>query len=164
MTDLPLPFGLPRGPSLSTGELFTAFLAGATVAKAPDAHIEGPVLMSGHQPVAMRLERAVLVQRADLLEEADAVRSGLCAALREAGATLVEEDPPLASVVEVELVGRRADPWDLWAQDAQQGRVELARRALGDMPDALAILAEDEARRRQESEIDAALSDIEREL
>ncbi|HVM00962.1 MAG TPA: hypothetical protein VM324_16855 [Egibacteraceae bacterium] len=164
MTDLPPPYGRPRGPSLARPELLAAFLSGADAGSAPDAHIEGAVLMSGHQPVAMRIVRAVLVRSAEMTEDADAVRAALCATLRQAGADLVEQDAPLANLVEIELVGRRADPWDLWAQDAQEGRAELARRALGDMPDAVGILEEDKARRQAQSEIDAALSEIEREL
>lgn len=157
---LPPPFGRPAGPSCTTEELLARYLDGAGAGSSPQARVEGCVLSAGDEPVAIRLEGAVLV-RDELAAEAASVRAGLHEALRAGCMEPVEEDTPLAGIVEIEVVGRRGDAWSLWAADPDRGRRILAARAAGDMP---GLLEAEAARRAEEAETDATLSRLEREL
>lgn len=148
------------GPTSATGGLVAAFARGATEGRSPDAQVEGPLLLVGDEPLAIRLDAAVLV-RGVVPDEAAAVEAELVRVLSDDGMRLVEADTPLALIVEAEVFARRAYRWDLWARDAEQGRTALAARAAGDMP---GILEADAARRRDEAAVDSVLREMERHL
>lgn len=162
MTDVPLPppFGRSAGPSCTTEQLLVSYLDGAGSGHSPQARVEGCVLRAGDEPVAIRLDGAFLV-RDKLPADAAPVRERLHEALARSLMELVEEDTPLAGIVEIEVVGRRGDAWSLWARDADVGRKILAERAAGDMP---GLLDAEEARRAEEAETAATLSRMERDL
>lgn len=163
MSDRPLPppFGVPEGPALDTPQLLAEYLSGATCGYSADARLEGPLMRAGRDPLAIRLQEGVLLVRAEVAESARAVRAALEEAMAGAGIGLVEGDTPLAGIVEIEVVGRRGDMWDLWASDADRGRAALVERAAGDMP---GLLEAERAQREDAARIDATLSEIERDL
>lgn len=106
------PYGDPTGPLLTDPELADTFLAGARTGHSPGLHVEEHTLLSERfVPVAIRLAPDTILQRADVecgpLEQAAARR----------GLALVDEEPPLATVVAVQAVGHSAASWQLWAAD-----------------------------------------------
>lgn len=154
------PFGSSRGSARTTKELLGGFVRGDRTGHSPDAQVEGAVLLSGDEPLAIRLDGAVLV-RGQVGAEATALRAALCGELTAAGMVPVEEDTPLALVVEAELFARRGYPWDLWAHDPESGRAALAARAAGDMP---GILEAHDRQSRENARIEAVLRELERDL
>lgn len=161
MTDVPIPFsyGKPAGPQWPTAELAGRYVEGARTGHSPDARLEGSVLLAGDEPVAMRLDGAMLVRDA-VPDTAAGVRRTLCAALHDADMHLVEPDTPLGNIVEIEVLGRRGDAWSLWACDADEGRRVLAARAAGDIP---GLVDADEVRRAREAELQDTLSRLEQD-
>lgn len=160
MADMPLPhpFGAPRGPEVTTPELFVRWAGGSEAGVSPEAHIEGALLLAGDHPLAIRVEGAVLI-RDHVPDDVHALRGQLERFLEGEGLQLVEEDAPLGALVGIEVSGLRGDAWSLWAQDPEEGHAALVRRAAADMP---GLLDSDEARRR--AEVDATLAEIERHL
>lgn len=160
MSDLPLPhpFGAPRGPTVTTPDLFARWVGGATAGVSPDAHLEGCLLLAGDHPLAIHVEGAALV-RDHVPGDVHALRERLERFLESEGLHLVEQDAPLGALVGIEVSGLRGDAWNLWARDPEEGHAALVRRAAADMP---GLLDDDEARRR--AEVDASLAEIERHL
>ncbi|MEX2619811.1 MAG: hypothetical protein WD250_06290 [Egibacteraceae bacterium] len=160
MSDLPLPhpFGAPRGPEVTTPDLFARWVGGSTAGVSPDAHLEGCLLLAGDHPLAIRIEGAVLV-RDHLPDAVHALRGALERFLETQGLALIEQDAPLGALVGIEVSGLRGDAWSLWARDPDEGHAALVQRAAADMP---GLLDGDEARRR--AEVDATLAEIERHL
>lgn len=152
-------FGIPRGPTLSTGALLSAYLAGATTGSSPEACIEGELLMAADHYVAVRLDVAMLV-REEVHDAAAAVHAALCRALEAAGMTLAEEHSVLAGAMASELAVPRGFEWNLWAHDPDSALIELTHRAAGDLPN----LSDAHTARRDEGETDAILREIERGL
>lgn len=152
---LPPPFGVPAGPTMSTPELLSAFLAGARAGTSPDARIEEPMLVADDHLVAIQLDVAVLL-RAEVPAVAEAVRAALCRTLEAAGMVEVERESVLAGAAAAEAAVPRGFEWDLWARDADEARTMLVRRALGE------VVGEAGADRAQAQwEIDAVLEQIE---
>lgn len=155
----PVPFGAAAGPSLSTPDLVSAYLAGARTGASPDAHIEEPVLLGSDHLVAVRLDVAVLV-RTDVPPVAQPVRAAVCQALEAAGMTLIEQESVLAGAAAAELAVPRGFEWDLWGHDPVQTREGLVRRALGELTAAPQVIAD---RTRAEEEIKGVLEQLERD-
>lgn len=160
MSDLPLPhpFGAPRGPDVTTQELFARWVDGSTAGVSPDGHLEGSLLLAGDHPLAIRMQGAVLV-RDHVPDDVHVLRGALERFLETEGLALVERDAPLGALVGIEVSGLRGDAWSLWARDPDEGHAALVQRAAADMP---GLLDGDEARRR--AEVDATLAEIERHL
>lgn len=160
MSDVPLPppFGASPGPQVPTSELFERWIEGETAGACSEAHLEGPMLVAGDHPLAIRIDGAVLI-RDQVPGDVGAMREALEQFLHDAGMALVEEDAPLGALVGIEVSGLRGDAWSLWARDPEEGQAALVRRAAPDMP---GLLDDDSAQRR--AEIDAALAEIERRL
>lgn len=152
MIEQPLPYGLPSGPECSLVELVAGFVAGWSAGSSPAAHIEYEALVAGPEPIAIRLDDAMLV-RQEVIEEAADVLTALQRALSAAGMELAERDPPLAPIVETEVLGRRGDEWDLWAHDPKRGQQTLVARAAGDMPGLLEIHEEQQAEQARVAEV-----------
>lgn len=159
---IPPPFGVPRGPTLSTSDLLSAYLVGATAGSSPDAHIEGAVLMGSDHALAIRLDVAVIVRGDDVPPVAADVYAELCRALEAHGMALVEGQSVLAGAMASELAAPRGFEWTLWARDPDEARAELTRRAMAaEMPRlGEAGLALD----RVEADIESLLREIERGL
>lgn len=155
-----LPYGVPAGPSYTTEELLARFLAGGSVGSSPEAHLEGEVLVAGDEPLAIRLDRALLVRDEVAADTAD-LRAALCTALAETGLSLVERDTPLGLIVESEAFSRQGFEWGLWARDLDEGRAALAARAAPDMPD---LLDQHSAHQREQARTDAVLRQLEDDL
>lgn len=162
MSDVPAPppFGFSLGPRSTTSELIARFVTGARDGFSPAAQVEGAVLVRGDEPLAIRLDDAMLV-RDQVPEGAAPLRTALCRVLSHLGMTLVEPDTPLALVVESEVFARRGYEWGLWAHDPEQGRAALAARAAGDMP---GILETHDTQQRDRTQLDAVLREIEEQL
>lgn len=157
---IPPPFGSSLGPSYTTAELLARFVAGAREGSSSDAQIEEAVLVRGDEPLAIRLDGAMLIR--DRVPEAmAALRATLCEVLAGLGMKLVEGDTPLALVVECEVFARRGYAWGLWARDLDQGRVALAARAAGEVP---GILDDYDAQQQDQARIDAVLRMLEEDL
>lgn len=127
------PFGMAAGPSMTTPELLSAFLAGATTGASADACIEDALLMGSDHYVAVRVDVAFLV-RTEVHPDAEAVRAELCAALGAVGFSLVEENSILAGAMAGEMAVPRGFEWDLWARDAEEACFLLTQMAAGDLP------------------------------
>lgn len=155
-----LPYGVSAGPSYTTDELLARFLAGDAVGSSPAAHLEGEVLVVGNDPLAIRLDGALLV-RDEATEETADLRAALCTALAESGLSLVERDTPLGLIVESETFARRGYEWGLWARDLDEGRAALAARATPDMP---GLLDWHEAHQHDQARTDAVLRQMEDDL
>lgn len=161
MSDLPLPhpFGVPRGPEVTTPELFVRWAGGSTAGVSPEAHIEGALLLAGDHPLAIRVEGDAALVRDQVPGDVAALRARLERFLESEGLHLIEQDAPLGALVGIEVSGLRGDAWSLWGRDPEQGQAALVRRAAADMP---GLLDSDEARRR--AEVDASLAEIERHM
>jgi hypothetical protein len=171
MSDPPRPptFGAPTGPSMSTPELLAAYLDGARRGVSPEARVRGELLEAHDHALAVRLDDAVVVRLhlpgvQHLPPDVLAIRDALHEVLTTAGMALVEEDSPLAGIVGIEVAGLRGEAWSLWAQDPERGRIALARRAHGDVPDVPGMLDAERSRRQEEADIEATLAEIERDL
>lgn len=171
MSDLPLPqpFGAPTGPSLSTPDLLARYLDGAGDGVSPDACVRGELLVAHDHGLAVRLDGAVLVRLhapgvQHLPPEVLAIRDALQEALTAGGMALVEEDSALGGILGIEVAGLRGEAWSLWASDPERGRTALATRALGDVPDVSGLLDADRSRRQEEADMEATLTEIERDL
>lgn len=155
-----LPYGVPAGPSYTTDELLARFLAGDAAGSSPEAHLEGEVLVAGDEPLAIRLDGALLVRDEVAAATAD-LRAALCTALAETGLSLVERDTPLGVIVETEAFARHGYEWGLWARDLDEGRAALAARAAPDMP---GLLDQHQAHQHEQARTDAVLRQLEDDL
>ncbi len=114
------PYGAPTGPLLSDAELAAAYLAGARTGHSPALHIEeDTLLVDRFQAVALRVGVDTLLIRTDVA----------CPPLAEAVAgrcQMVEREPPLATVVALQVLGHSAAPWELWGTDPDTAAARLA--------------------------------------
>lgn len=150
--------GAPRVPPRPPRELLDAFVQGDPAGSAAGWRIEGPVLMGGEMPLAIRVAEATLV-RVELADEFASLVAELERALGDAGSSRIEERTVLGHVIAIETAGIRGSEWDLWAPDAQTGHEALKREALGDVADR--VDPDEPARRARQQEF---LEEIERDL
>lgn len=118
------PYGSPTGPLLDEAGLVDAYLDGNRTGHSPDLHIEDDTLLIDRlQPIALRLGNAALLIRTD----APTGRVQARATVR--GLRLIEDDPPLATVVALQVLGLPAASWALWGDDADESRSRLTGAA-----------------------------------
>lgn len=153
----PMP-GAPRVPPAPPRELLDAFVQGDPGSSAAGWRIEGPMLVGGDIPLAIRVAEATLV-RVELADEFAALVAELERALGDAGLSRIEERTVLGHVIAIEMAGMRGSEWDLWAPSAQAGHEALKRQALGELADR--IDPDEPARRARQQEF---LEQIERGL
>ena len=103
----------------------SAFCEGARTGHSHTYHVEEHTLLAERfVPVAMRLSIGCLLIRTDVPS------SDLENSLRSEGATRVEVDPSLATVVSLQILGLPAASWDLWSFDVAGAQGSLERAAL----------------------------------
>ena len=121
------PYGAPTGPLLADDELIDAFIAGSRTGHSDRFHLEeGTLLADRFVALALRLRsRSFLVRR-------DEDTGAVAERLRSAGMDVVEDDPPLATVVALQAVGLPAVPWQLWSDSIEIGSADLVAAAESD--------------------------------
>ncbi len=118
------PFGAPTGPLIDDGTLTDAFIGGQRTGHSATLHIEEDVLLADRLvPVAIRLGAATILMRTDTRCPA------LAGTVTRLALTLVEREPPLATVVALQAVGHSAAPWELWSADPRRARELLVAAA-----------------------------------
>jgi hypothetical protein len=118
------PYGEPTGPYLAETALFAEFLEGARTGHSLSHHIEeSALLMDRMAPVALRLSHGAVLVRTDLSSPA------LVTALPGLGYSMVSQDPPLSTVVGLQVLGMPAAMWDLWAGAGSDAQEALERTA-----------------------------------
>ena len=116
---------------MSDPRLFDEFLAGARTGHSASHHIEESALLIDRiAPVALRLEEGVVLIRTDVQSNA------LLVILPGLGYSIEVEDPPLATVVSLQVLGMPAAMWDLWARKGADANATLERVAGADAPGA----------------------------
>lgn len=122
------PYGGPTGPQFSDSLLVDAFASGMRTGHSSRFHIEGDVLLVDRmEPGAIRLSCATFLLSTVHIDELIQY---------DCWGRLVESDPPLATVVALQLVGHPGSGWDLWSSVPGEARRELARTAAaGDIRD-----------------------------
>ncbi len=114
------PYGAPTGPLLTDAELAAAYLAGARTGHSASLHIEEDVLLAGRfEPVALRVGADTLIVRTDL--DCPALAAAMAGRL-----TMVQREPPLATVVALQALGHSAASWELWGSDPDTAAALLA--------------------------------------
>lgn len=107
------PFGDPTGPLVTDISLVSAFIGGARTGYSPRFHIEESTLMlSRFTAVSVRLETQCLLMRTDVRSRAAeqiAVQNQLNLAL---------SNPPLATVVSLQVLALPSASWDLWCVES----------------------------------------------
>ena len=116
---------------MSEPRLFDEFLAGARTGHSASHHIEESALLIDRiAPVALRLDEGVVLIRTDVQSRE------LLMNLPGLGYSIEVEDPQLATVVSLQVLGMPAAMWDLWARQGADGRETLERVAGVDAPGA----------------------------
>lgn len=103
------PFGAPTGPLVSDASLIAAFIEGAQTGHSPGYHIEESTLLIDRlTPVSIRLDPDCLLVRTDIPSPFVESTAGISALV------LALIDPPLATVVSLQVLGLPAASWNLW--------------------------------------------------
>lgn len=123
------PWGAPTGPELSDFDLIGSFVDGARTGYSRAYHIEDRVLLAHRtSTVAIRCAGEAILLRTDIPTRP--VRSRL----KRMGLISLVTDPPLATVVGLQVAGLPAATWDLWGKEPSQAEEALMAASAGESP------------------------------
>ena len=124
------PFGAPTGPQVADTEVVTRFIEGARTGHSSNFHIEDGVLLADRMtPASLRLSIGALLIRTDI----PCPELELGAKENELHRVVV--DPPLATVISLQMLGLPAASWDLWTHDSIDAGSALENAAMSGTDD-----------------------------